>query len=150
MEVRSEAAFEGCARFVELIGMEGTRKLLKAYGGETLELPSCRRLKRVRRDNEILKLHRAGVSSTVIGRRFKISTRAVRIIIARGWAFDAEDYELFMPASFCELAECIGPEAAEKLCDAMGGGERRFPELETLEDMINKEANEAQAMRGSI
>lgn len=134
MEVRSEAAFEGCARFVELIGMEGTRKLLKAYGGETLELPSCRRLKRVRRDNEILKLHRAGVSSTVIGRRFKISTRAVRSIIARGWAFDAKDYELFMPASFCELAECIGLEAAERLCEALGGFVWTFPESRLLEE----------------
>ena len=134
MKEQTKAAPAECARFVELIGMERTRKLLQAYGGETIELPSCRRLKRVRRDNEILKLCGEGVSAAEIVRRFKISTRAVRIIAARGWAHDAKDYELFMPASFCELAECIGPEAAEKLCDALGGGIVRFPEAKSLNE----------------
>lgn len=140
MMVQSEAASANCAKLVELIGIEGTRKLLEAYGGETFEFPSCKRLKRVRRDNEILKLHQVGVGSAEIGRRFKISTRAVRIIVARGWAHSTQDYELFMPASFCELAERIGLEAAEALCDALNGFKWTFPDSRLLEE--KDESNE--------
>ena len=120
------------ARFVELIGMEGTLRLLELYGGEVVTLPDCRALKRVRRDNEILRLHRLGLDRAEIGRRLGVSRHAVHGVVQRGWAFSAGDYEAFMPAPFCELAQQIGLEAAEKLCGALGGKTLRFPDPEGL------------------
>ena len=120
------------AKFVELIGMEGALRVMELYGGDTAVLPTCKQLKRVRRDNEILKLHRQGLDKAEIGRRFGLSVRAVNVVVQRGWAFDVEDYEAFMPAAFCELAQQIGLKAAEKLCSAMGGKVMRFPEPEGL------------------
>lgn len=120
------------ARFVELIGMEGTLRLLELYGGDAVALPDCKALKRVRRDNEILSLHRQGLDRTEIGRRLGISRHAVHGVVQRGWAFDAEDYEAFMSAPFCELAQQIGLDAAETLCGALGGKTLHFPEPEGL------------------
>lgn len=105
---------------------------LELYGGEAAALPAIRQLKRVRRDNEILKLYRQGLDRAAIGRRFGISERAVNVITLRGWVFAVEDYEVFMPASFCELAQRIGLENAEKLCDALNGQIVQFPDADEL------------------
>ena len=98
MHMKSSAIPAQYARFAELIGMEGTQRLLELYGGEAAALPATRQLKRVRRDNEILKLYRQGLDKAAIGRRFGISRRAVNAITLRGWAFAVEDYEAFMKA----------------------------------------------------
>lgn len=122
-------------RLTELVGAEAAQKLLAYYDGETVYLPNCRKLKQVRRWNEILRLRADGASYSEITRRLNVSTRAAQAVVARGWAYDPGDYDLFMPASFCELAEQIGLEAAEKLCDALGGFEWMFPNKNSMDEV---------------
>ena len=123
-------------RLTEQIGLEAARKLLNHYGGKTVYVPGCRKLKQVRRQNEILHLRAEGMPYSEITRRLGVSTRAAQAVVSRGWAHDPADYERFMPASFCELAELIGQEAAERLCEMLGGFEWTFPE--TTNDKIDE------------
>lgn len=125
-------------RLTELIGTEASGKLLERYGGETVYLPNCKRLAQVRRQNEILRLRAEGARYSEIVRRLGVSMRAAQTIVARGWAHDPADYELFMPTSFCELAECIGAEKAETLCAALGGFYWTFPEWQAMEERDNE------------
>lgn len=119
----------------EMVGTDAARKLLAYYNGKTVYLPKSRKLKQVRQWNEILRLRANGASYSAIARKLNVSTRAAQAIVARGKTYDPANYALFMPASFCKLAEQIGMEAAESLCDALGGFEWTFPNINSMDEV---------------
>jgi hypothetical protein len=66
-------------RLVAAIGLPAARRLVEAFGGTRLVVPSARVYLRHR---EVKRLHRLGVAATDISRRVGLSRARVRIIIA--------------------------------------------------------------------
>lgn len=69
---------------VALLGPRTVRALSRRYGGETLEVPRSAALKRSLRNEELRHRRAAGESVTTLVRRFGLTARQVRNILAQG------------------------------------------------------------------
>lgn len=70
-------------KLVQVIGMAATVKLAETFGGQTVRIPVCDQVRRASRDAEIRKLAADGVTQVEIARRFGMTDRAVRYILAQ-------------------------------------------------------------------
>ena len=71
-------------KLVQVIGMAATAKLTEAFGGRSVRIPVCDQVRRAGRDAEIRKLAAEGLTQVEIARRFGMTDRAVRYILAAG------------------------------------------------------------------
>jgi hypothetical protein len=68
---------------VGIIGPVATEKLCAKYGGRTLRVPQCNALRRADRNSEIQRMAAEGKTQTQIGRRFGLTDRQVRNVLAK-------------------------------------------------------------------
>lgn len=68
---------------VGIIGPVATEKLCAEYGGRTLHVPQCDALRRADRNSEIQRMAAEGKPQTQIARRFNLTDRQVRNVLAK-------------------------------------------------------------------
>jgi len=67
---------------VQIVGLVAAEKLCAVYGGRTIRVPQCDALRRARRDGEIRRMAAEGKPQTEIARRFGMTDRQVRNVLA--------------------------------------------------------------------
>ena len=75
---------DGSHPIATVLGLETARKLASRFGGERLWIPQAAALQRLRRDQEIVRLHAEAVPVSEIAERYGVSERQVFAILARG------------------------------------------------------------------
>ncbi len=70
------------SNLVQTIGMAATLRLCEVYGGRTIHIPQCAATRRAKRDAEIRSLAADGVPQAEIARRFALTDRQVRNVLA--------------------------------------------------------------------
>jgi len=67
---------------IQSIGLEAAEKLSWKHGGEQLSLPTNMIIANAARDHEILRMRREGKSVAAMAKKFRLSERRVRVILA--------------------------------------------------------------------
>ena len=76
-----ESENETIIEIVNLIGAENTRKLVDAFGGSRVYIPSIETIGRRYRDINIYNDFLAGISYSKLRRKYRLSEQAIRTII---------------------------------------------------------------------
>lgn len=69
-------------KLVKVIGMAATIKLSESFGGRAVRIPVCGKVRRAERNAAILRLALSGVTQAEIARRFGMTDRQVRNVLA--------------------------------------------------------------------
>jgi Mor family transcriptional regulator len=69
-------------RLAEILGLELARSLSREFGGIVLKIPTCRHLERKHRNDSIIRLYNAGHRVEELAAMFKLTERAVFLIIS--------------------------------------------------------------------
>lgn len=71
-------------RIAEVVGIEAMLKLCEVYGGATLYIPGIASVSTARRDQEICKMYRLGLDVRDIAKRYHVTMKTVRNVVAAG------------------------------------------------------------------